>query len=135
MKNNKTVESCSQFLHVIVVHLITVLHLIEVNTLANGGGFEVCHSSPTYQRSNGEIERAVQTLKRLLKKKKKKGERKRRKKKKSIVSLSMYTSIGWLFSAELLMGRKSRTTIPRIVHEQLIPKWPDLVKLQEREAR
>ena len=36
--------------------------------------------------------------------------------------------------AELLMGRKIRTTVPTF-HKLLTPKWPDLIKLQEHEAQ
>ena len=36
--------------------------------------------------------------------------------------------------AELLMGRKIRTTVPTF-HKLLPPKWPDLIKLQEHEAQ
>ena len=35
--------------------------------------------------------------------------------------------------AELLMGRKLRTTVP-VFHAQLQPKWPDFGKLNERET-
>ena len=43
----------------------------EYLQFANEWGFEVAHSSPKYLQSNGEVERAVQTVKRLLKKEKK----------------------------------------------------------------
>ena len=35
--------------------------------------------------------------------------------------------------AELLMGRKLRSTVPTF-HENLIPKWPDMDKLQKSES-
>lgn len=91
---------------------------------ANEWGFEVNHSSPKYPQSNGEVERAVQTVKRLLKKEKDKE-----------IALLAYrsTPLSCGYSpAELLMGRKIRTTVP-IFHTLLTPKWPDLVQLQKQE--
>ena len=81
----------------------------------NEWGFEVNHSSPKYPQSNGEVERAVQTAKRLLKKEKDKE-----------MALLAYrsTPLSCGYSpAELLMGRKIRTTVP-IFHTLLTPKWP-----------
>ena len=82
---------------------------------ANEWGFEVNHSSPKYPQSNGEVECAVQTVKRLLKKEKDKE-----------MALLAYrsTPLSCGYSpAELLMGRKIRTTVP-IFHTLLTPKWP-----------
>jgi hypothetical protein len=86
---------------------------------ANEWGFEVRHSSPKYPQSNGEVERAVQTIKRLLKKEKEKA---------LLAYRSTPLSCGYS-PAELLMGRKIRTTVPTF-HKLLTPKWPDLIKLQ-----
>ena len=76
----------------------------EYHHFANEWGFEVRHSSPKYPQSNGEIERAVQTIKRLLKKNKEK-------EKALLAYRSTPLSCGYS-PAELLMGRKIRTTVP-----------------------
>ena len=81
-------------------------------------------SSPYYPQSNGEAERSVQTIKKILKKEKDKYQ-----------ALLAYRSTplqNGFSPAELLMGRKLRTTVP-VFHTQLQPKWPDLDKLNETE--
>jgi transposase InsO family protein len=98
----------------------------EYLQFANEWGFEVAHSSPKYPKSNGEVERAVQTVKRLLKKVKDK-------EKALLAYRSTPLSCGYS-PAELLMGRKIRTTVP-VFHTLLTPKWPNLVQLQEQEAQ
>ncbi|CAB4027952.1 Transposon Ty3-G Gag-Pol poly [Paramuricea clavata] len=93
---------------------------------ANEWGFKVRHSSPKYPQSNGEVQRAVQTIKRLLKKEKEK--------EKALLAYRS-TPLSCAYSpAELLMGRKIRTTVPTF-HKLLTPKWHDLIKLQEHEAQ
>ena len=92
---------------------------------ANEWGFEVAHNNPKYPQSYGEVERAVHTVKRLLKKEKET-------EKALLAYRSTPLSCGYS-PAELLMGRKIRT-IP-IFHTLLTPKWPDLVHLQEHEAQ
>ena len=82
-------------------------------------------SSPYYPQSNGEAERSVQTIKNILKKEKDKYQ-----------ALLAYRSTplqNGFSPAELLMGRKLRTTVP-VFHAQLQPKWPDFGKLNERET-
>ena len=44
------------------------------------------------------------------------------------------TSLACKFSsAQLLMGRQIRNSVP-VFHTQIIPHWPDLVNLRERES-
>ena len=81
-------------------------------------GFTHITSSPRYPQSNGQAERAVQTVKKLLR-----------------TSGDLYLSVlncnatpmPWCgFSpSELLMGRKVRTTVPQVA-EHFCPKWPFL---------
>ena len=97
----------------------------EYLQFANEWGFEVSHSSPKYPQSNGEVERAVQTVKRLLKKEKDK--------EKALLAYRSPLLCGHS-PAELLMGRKIRTTVP-VFHTLLTPKWPNLVRLEEQEAQ
>ena len=75
-------------------------------------------SSPRYPQSNGQAERTVQTVKRLI-----------RRSKDPFCALLSYraTPLPWcnLSPAELLMGRRLRTTLPQ-TDNQLVPKWPFL---------
>ena len=81
-------------------------------------GFTHITSSPRYPQSNGQAERAVQTVKKLLR-----------------TSGDLYLSVlnynatpmPWCgFSpSELLMGRKVRTTVPQVA-EHFCPNWPFL---------
>ena len=81
-------------------------------------GFRHTTSSPHFPRSNGHVERAVQTVKRLLKGSKD-----------PYMSLLSYrsTPLPWcgLSPAELLMGRRIRSNLP-MTGESLAPQWPFL---------
>ena len=88
--------------------------------------FEHVTSSPYHPQSNGEAERAVQTVKRLLKKE---GD--------PYLAMLSYraTPLYCGYSpSELLMARKIRTNIP-MTREQLKPKVPDQSRLRERDER
>eukprot|EP00731_Ephydatia_muelleri_P004100 Em0002g276a len=90
----------------------------EMKEFAQIYGFTHITSSPRYPQSNGQAERAVQTVKKLLR-----------------TSGDLYLSVlnynatpmPWCgFSpSELLMGRKVRTTVPQVA-EQFCPNWPFL---------
>ena len=88
--------------------------------------FEHVTSSPRYPQSNGEAERAVQTVKILLKKE---GD--------PYLALLSYrsTPLKCGFSpSELLMARKLRTNVPT-TRESLKPAVPDLTALREKEEQ
>ena len=85
--------------------------------------FEHVTSSPQYPQSNGGAERAVQTVKNLLKKEAD-----------LYLALLSYrsTPLKCGFSpSELLMARKLRTNVP-ITQESLKPAVPDLTALKEK---
>ena len=93
-------------------------------------GFVHMTSSPKYPKANGEAERAVRTIKSLLKKCSGKAED-------PYLALMAYraTPLACGYSpAELLMGRAIRTTVP-ISSGKLTPAVPDLAILREREKR
>ena len=97
----------------------------EFARFAKEWNIQLSPSSPYYPQSNGEAERSVQTIKNILKKEKDKYQ-----------ALLAYRSTplqNGFSPAELLMGRKLRTTIP-VFHTQLEPKWPDLRKLNDKET-
>ena len=93
---------------------------------ANEYQFQHVTSSPLYPQSNGEAERAVKTIKGLLKKETD-----------PYLALQSYRAtplqIGYS-PAELLMGRRLRTTV-LITRKQLIPRAPDSILVQKREKQ
>ena len=94
-------------------------------SFASTYGFTLNTSSPLYPQSNGEAERAVQTLKGLLKKASD-----------PYLALLNYraTPLKCGFSpAEKLFGRKLRTQVPAIP-SNLIPNWPTLGKMRETDS-
>ena len=100
----------------------------EYAKFANDWGFSISTSSPKFPRSNGEVERAVQTAKAILKKGKDQAE-----------ALLAYrsTPLACGYSpAQLLMGRNIRSTVPTFP-AHLKPQLPDVDKLcqWEHESR
>ena len=96
----------------------------EFRKFADEYGFAHITSSPKYPQSNGEAERAVRTIKSLLKKAED-----------PYLALLTYRSTplqnGYSL-VELLMCRRLRTTVP-IVSEKLKPSLPDYPSLQAKE--
>ena len=86
-----------------------------MSSFAISYGFRHDTSSPRYPQSNGQVERAVRTVKQLLKKATD-----------PYLALLNYrsTPLSWCnySPAELLMGRRIRTTLP-MLSEQLEPDW------------
>lgn len=80
-------------------------------------------SSPLYPQSNGHAERAVQTVKSLLKQSKD-----------PFLGLLSYrsTPMPWcgLSPAELSMGRRVRTSVPQVT-KQLVPSWSFLSEFRK----
>ncbi|XP_062514332.1 uncharacterized protein K02A2.6-like [Corticium candelabrum] len=88
--------------------------------------FQHTTSSPLYLQANGEAERAVETLKTLL-----------RKKDDPYLALLNYHSTplrNGYSPTELLMSRKLRMTVP-IVETQLQPRAPDWTSLEKWEQK
>ena len=96
----------------------------EFAEFAESYGFKLITSSPRYPQSNGQAERTVQTVKKILKKS---GDR--------YMALMSYraTPLPWcnLSPVELLMGRRIRTPLPQ-TDEQLVPKWSCLPKFRQQ---
>ena len=88
-------------------------------------GFKHTTSSPYFPQSNGLAERAVQTVKNILK-----GNQD------PYLAILMYrsTPLSWcgLSPAQLLMGRQLRTNLPQTL-EHLKPEWPYLHRFQEQD--
>lgn len=87
-------------------------------------GFTHLTSSPHYPQGNGEVERAVQTAKNLI-----------IKAKDPYLAILSYRSTpldNGFTPAELLMGRKLRSTLP-LAPEKLTPKLPDYDQLRKTE--
>ena len=91
-------------------------------------GFEHTYSSPYYSQGNGESERAVQTIKNIMKK---------------VSGQDLYLALlsyrttpleNGFSPAQLLMGRDLRTPLP-ILPSQLKPSWPNLELLREKENK
>ena len=86
--------------------------------------FEIITSSPKLAQSNGMIERHLGTIKDMLKKDED-----------PYIALLAYRTTplhNGFTPAELLMGRKLRTTLP-VQPKLLNPKWPDMRKVASRE--
>ena len=99
----------------------------EFAGFASSYGFEHRTSSPRYPQSNGMVERAVKTLKKLLKQSPDPH---------LAVLRFRATPLPWcgLSPSELLMGRQIRTTIPQTsVH--LIPKWAYLAEFRRADKQ
>ena len=98
----------------------------EMKDFSRSFGFQHVTSSPYYPQSNGQAERTVQTAKRLLSA----GDD-------MAISLLNYrtTPLPWcgLSPAELLMGRKLRTTLPQHL-KVLVPKW-DYIQHFKRQSQ
>ena len=95
----------------------------EFAQLAKEYDFTHSTSSPRYPQANGEAERAVRTVKNILKKNED-----------PYFGLMVYRATpleNGYSPTELLMGRKLRTTIPAI-SEQLKPRLPDYSRLREK---
>ena len=97
----------------------------EFSKFAEEWGFTHLTSSPRYPQSNGEAERAVKTVKSMLKKCKD-----------PYLALLTYRSTpihNGYSPAELLFGRKVRSTLP-LTPDKLNPKWPVLTDILQKES-
>ena len=97
----------------------------EFKTFAESYKYSHITSSPYYPRGNGEVERAVRTLKTLLKDVKD-----------PYLALLPYraTALLWCYLSlvQLLMGRRIRKVVPE-ADEVLIPNWPNLAEFKKVE--
>ena len=95
----------------------------EFKDFANKYNFQHCTSSPHFPSSNGQAERAVQTVKNLLKNATD-----------PFLALLSYraTPLPWCgrSPSELLMGRKIRSTLPTSIMT-LTPQWPYLNEFRQ----
>lgn len=89
----------------------------EMQIVAKEIGFNIITSSPRFPQSNGQAESAVQICKNILKKNED-----------PYIGLLVHRSTPLecgLSPAELLFGRKIRSTLP-VLPKLLTPKWPNL---------
>ena len=96
----------------------------EFAKFADNYGFKHEPSSPKYPQSNGEVERAVKTVKSLL-----------RKSTDPYLALMAYRSTpleNGYSPSELLFGRKIRTTVP-VLPSNLLPCWPQMSQLRQKD--
>ena len=99
----------------------------EFAKFANCYGFQHVTSSPRYQQSNGQVERMVQTVKKMI-----------QKSDDPYLAIMSYraTPHPWcnLSPAELLMGRRMRTTIPQ-AKDLLSPNWSYLPEFRQKNKK
>ena len=88
-------------------------------------GFTHITTSPRYPQANGQVERAVQTVKNLLKK--------AADPYKALMAYRATPLESGISPAELLMGRKIRTTVPTLP-ALLCPNWPYLEQFRDKNA-
>lgn len=97
----------------------------EFQELARQLDFRHITSSPHHPQGNGHVERAVQTAKRILCQID------------PLIALMCYRSTPCTTTgvspAELLMGRKIRTTLPTL-EKNLRPKWPNRKTVEHKDA-
>ena len=96
----------------------------EYLALARDWGCNIITSSPTFPRSNGEVERAVQTAKNIL--------RKSDEPEKALLAYRSTPLRCGYSPSQLLMGRVIRSTLPTF-DLKLNPKLPELEALRRRE--
>lgn len=99
-------------------------HCKEFVQFAKAWGFKHTTSSPRYPQSNGEVERAVRTVKDILKKEDDPT--------KALLAYRATPLASGYSPAELLMGRKIKSTIP-IMPKQLTPSLPKKKQLRKKE--
>uniref|UniRef100_A0A3B3VJM5 Integrase catalytic domain-containing protein n=1 Tax=Poecilia latipinna TaxID=48699 RepID=A0A3B3VJM5_9TELE len=97
----------------------------EFREFAHEFDFQHITSSPHNPQGNGQAERGVQIAKRILKQKD------------PLLALMCYRSTPspttGVSPAELLMGRKIKTTLPTL-ESNLQPRWPDLRVVRSKDA-
>ncbi|KAK9532896.1 hypothetical protein VZT92_010259 [Zoarces viviparus] len=98
----------------------------ELKEFARQLDFKHCTSSPHHPQGNEHAERAVQTAKKILMQED------------PVMALMSYRSTPCSATgyspAELLIGRKIRTTLPTL-EKNLLPKWPSRTAVKERDGR
>ena len=126
INSTKSIFACHGIPDVVVSDNGPQFSSIEFKEFAKDYGFTHATSSPRYPQSNGAAERAVQTVKKMLKKADD-----------PYAALLLYraTPLENGFSpSELLMGRKLKTKLP-VLPSTLAPKTPNHSSVKEKEEK
>ena len=123
----KAIFACHGIPDTLITDNAQIFSSYEFNIFATDYDFVHITSSPKYPKSNGEVERAIKTLKELLKKNKDPF-------KAVLAYRTAPLQSNGLSPSQLLMGRQLRTTLP-VPEKKLQYNPPHMATIREKEER